>query len=130
MSSVLVLDENINPVLRKELAGRGLQTETVTNLGMRTKKDDDLLEELTLFYRKRGAAWVLVTCDSKMPLEHRSAVLRNDVSLAVLEGAGSSDHEQRDRVHRWAHRITTQPRTVRRYFKNKVRSDPSPGNET
>lgn len=127
MSSVLVLDENINPALRKELAGRGLQAETVTGLGMRTKKDDILLEELTRFYRKHGATWVLVTCDSKMPIEHRSAVLKNNVSLAVLEGAGSSDHEQRDRVHRWAHRMTKQPRTVRRYFKNKVRSDPASG---
>ena len=121
MLSVLVLDENINPSLRKELIGRGITTETVKGLDLLKAKDDFLLEALTQKFQNRKETWVLVTCDSKMPDEHRSAIRRTRAQIAVLKGAGNSDSEQRDRAHRWAHRIAEQPpQTVRLYYKNRV----------
>ena len=119
--SILILDENINPSLRKELIGRGITTETLKRLDLLKAKDDFLLEKLAQNFQNRKETWVLVTCDSKMPDEHRSAIRRTGARIAVLKGAGGSDSEQRDRVHRWAHRIAVQPpQTVRLYFKNRV----------
>lgn len=118
---VLILDEDVNPSLREELLGRGIATETVKGLDLLGTKDDALLEQLMQESPNQNEPCVLVTCDAKMPDEHRSAIRRTGVRIAVLEGAGNSDSEQRDRVHRWAHRIAVQPpRTVRRYFKNRV----------
>ena len=123
---VLVIDENLNPRLARELRNRGRNARAIEEMGLKGADDPDLIRRTFAFYNDP----VLVTSDDFMPAEH-SAVL-NDVQATVATirpWTGTDDDDYWDGkfhrdpsewegeiVHRWAHIIQRQRTgTIRRY---------------
>lgn len=114
----LVLDEDINWKLAKELRCRGLRkTSSNKELGLLEKKDGALIKALSEQYEP----CVLVAWDNKMPLSHAQALDHFGLTLAVIDqkakrGDLTEEEYYREMIHRWAHRIVFQkPGTVMKY---------------
>lgn len=114
----LVLDEDINWKLAKELRYRGLR-EASSNyeLGLLGKKDGALIKALA----EEHETCVLVAWDNKMHLSHAQALDHFALTLAVVDqeakrGDLTEEEYYREVIHRWAHRISFQkPGTVVKY---------------
>jgi hypothetical protein len=114
----IVLDEDINWKLAKELRRRGLRN-AVSNrelelLGM---KDGQLIKALAGKYEP----CVLVAWDNKMHLAHAEVLRHFGLTLAVIDqyaerGDLTEEEYYREVIHRWAHRIVfQQPGVVVKY---------------
>lgn len=123
--NLIVLDENLDPDLKRQLQKRGYAAESLRDLHLLTVKDDELLARLGERYRNQR--WTLATADRRMPRQHAQAVANSGCALAILEDAGGYGEAKNDRVHRWAHLMSSQsPGTIRRYFESTTRDGPPP----
>ena len=90
---------------------------SIQRLELKGAEDTPLLEALAAL----PEAWVLVTQDRTMPLEHADAMARNRPTLAIVvlpqDLLGEEvDWAGRDIVHRWAHVMQAQEATsIREY---------------
>lgn len=80
-------------------------------LGLLKKTDSQLIKALAEQYEP----CVLVSWDNKMVKGHAGALAHFGVTLAVVDedgdhGALTEEEYYREVVHRWAHRMTRQPR--------------------
>jgi hypothetical protein len=106
----LVLDEDINWKLAKELRCRGLRTASSNReLDLLGKKDGQLIKVLA----EQHEPCVLVAWDNKMHLSHAEALKHFGLTLAVIDrkaerGDLSEEEYYREVIHRWAHRIVFQ----------------------
>lgn len=119
----LVLDEDINWKLAKELRCRGLRTASSNKeLKLLKKKDGALIKALA----EKHEPCVLVAWDNKMHLSHAQALNHFGLTLAVIDkyadrGGLSEEEYYREVIHRWAHRIVRQePGAVVKY--SRIRS--------
>lgn len=114
---LLVLDENFAPRLAHGLRLRGKRAVSVQKLELRGAKDSSLLDHLS----RLPEAWVLVTQDKTMPLQHAATVAALTPTIAVVMLADDLIGEQidwacRDIVHKWAHAMQAQaPSSIREY---------------
>jgi hypothetical protein len=124
---VLVIDENLNPRLARELRNRGRRAVAVEDLRLKSALDPELIEKVFELYDGP----VLITADDAMPAEHGALLAKVQATLAVVkpwvrEEAHSGNWEGQDHrseeewsqeiVHRWAHTIQAQRAgTIRRY---------------
>jgi hypothetical protein len=118
----VVLDEDINWNLARQLQGRGRPDATALKmLGIDGKVDGALIKTLA---QGEYEPFVLVTYDNKMLEVHATEIEHHGTTVAVIDlGAfrrtGRPDSEQepyiRDVVHRWLHRIEMMPPRTRRY---------------
>ena len=123
--NLIILDENLDPDLKGQLQNRGYEADSVRDLQLLNLKDGALLAWLGERYRNRP--WALATADRRMPWKHAPEVAKSGCALAILENVGGDGEAKNDRVHRWAHRISSQaPKTVRRYFEDTARDGPPP----
>lgn len=108
---LIVLDEDINWKLARELRRRGLNATSVFELGLagRSIKDGMLIKAL----HERREPLVLVAWDNKMPRSHAGQLRHFGTTLAVIDkySRRGLDEESyyRDVIHRHAHRIAKQP---------------------
>ncbi len=106
----LVLDEDINWKLGKELRCRGLhKTTTITELGLQATVDGKLIKTLA----EQHEPCVLVTWDNKMAKSHAGQLGHFGLTLAVVDqyaerGDLSGEEYYREVIHRWAHRMVFQ----------------------
>lgn len=107
---LLVLDEQISPVLVEELGGRGRDACSVLDLELpkNGRKDWQVIRRLC----DRFDHYVLVTLDDSMPKEWKPELDDGRVTVAVvasprLRGRDYEDRK-RDLVHRWAHAFQAQ----------------------
>ena len=114
----LVLDEDINWKLAKELRRRGLRNASSNKeLELVEKKDGALIKALAAEHEP----CVLVAWDNKMHLSHAQALNHFGLTLAVIDkyakrGDLSEEEYYREVIHRWAHRIVLQkPGSIVRY---------------
>jgi hypothetical protein len=114
----LVLDEDINWKLAKELRRRGLRkTSSNKELGLLEKQDGQLIKALA----EEHEPCVLVAWDNKMHLSHAHTLDHFDMTLAVIDkyakrGDLTEEEYYREVIHRWAHRMVFQkPGTVVKY---------------
>lgn len=114
----LVLDEDINWKLAKELRRRGLRnTSSNKELELLEKKDGALIKALA----EEHEPCVLIAWDNKMHLSHAAALAHFGLTLAVIDkyakrGDLSEEEYYREVIHRWAHRIVLQkPGTIVKY---------------
>jgi hypothetical protein len=127
---VLVIDENLNPRLARELRNRGRRARPVEDLAMKSALDPELIRRVFAFFDDP----VLVTADDAMPAEHGDVLKSVQATIATVrpwdalhadigdwEGQKHRTEEEwsQEVVHRWAHRMQTQQRgTWRRYSVN------------
>lgn len=114
----LVLDEDINWKLAKELRRRGLRNAASNReLELLGKKDGQLIKALA----ERHEPCVLIAWDNKMHLAHAEVLRHFDLTLAVVDqyaerGDLTEEEYYREVIHRWAHRMTFQrPGAVVKY---------------
>ena len=124
---VLVIDEDLNPNLARELRNRGRLASTVEDLRLKSALDPEVIERVFTYFDDP----VLITGDDGMPAEHASVLAAFNATVATVtpwrkddafvgrwEGADHRSEEEWEReiVHRWAHTIQAQKRgTIRRY---------------
>lgn len=127
---VLVIDENLNPRLARELRNRGRRSRAIEDLGLKSALDAELIRKVFALFEDP----VLITADDSMPAEHESVLLSVRATVATLrpwhakaahvgdwEGQTHRSEEEwsQEIVHRWAHTMQTQtPGTFRRYGPN------------
>jgi hypothetical protein len=127
---VLVIDENLNPRIARELRNRGRHARPIEDLGLKGAPDPTIIEKVFAFYENV----VLVTGDDSLPGEHASALARVKATVATVapwnrkdaevgrwDGRDHRNEDEWDQeiVHRWAHLIELQPPgTVKRYRPN------------
>jgi hypothetical protein len=119
----LVLDEDINWKLARELRRRGLRGATSNRcLDLLEKKDGALIKALA----EHHEPCVLVAWDNKMHKSHAGELRHFGITLAVIDkyakrGDLTDEEYYREVIHRWAHRMVFQaPGTVVKY--NRTRS--------
>jgi hypothetical protein len=106
----LVLDEDINWKLAKELRSRGLRNASSNKeLQLLGKKDGQLIKALA----EQHEPCVLVAWDNKMHLSHAEALRHFGLTLAVIDehaerGDLTPEEYYREVIHRWAHRMVFQ----------------------
>jgi hypothetical protein len=106
----LVLDEDMNWKLSKELRRRGLRDATSNNgLGLLEKKDGALIKVLA----ENHEPCVLVAWDNKMHKSHAAELQHFSLTLAIVDkdadrGDLTDEEYYREVIHRWAHRIVRQ----------------------
>jgi hypothetical protein len=114
---VVVIDEDLNPRLAVELAGRGIPAVSVVrDLDLGGRLDPDVLR--TVFGRYDDA--VLVTGDDGMPAEHAHLIHRLGATIATIAPCPSHEPDEdaweRDIVHRHVHAMQEQDAgSIRRY---------------
>jgi hypothetical protein len=124
---VLVIDENLNPRIARELRNRGRHARPIEDIGLKGAGDAEIIERV--FNLFDGA--VLVTGDDSMPSDHAAVLQRMNGTVATVapwslaEGHVShwdgrrhrnEDEWDQEIVHRWAHLMQLQrPGTIRRY---------------
>jgi predicted nuclease of predicted toxin-antitoxin system len=114
---LLVLDENFAPRLAHGLRMRGRRAVSVQKLELKGAKDSPLLDHLS----RLPEAWVLVTQDRTMPLQHADTIasLKPTIAVVVLTDdlvGAEVDWASRDIVHRWAHAMQIQAAgSIRQY---------------
>jgi hypothetical protein len=107
----LVLDEDINWKLSRELGRRGFRDATSNKgLDLLGKKDGALIKALAEMHEP----CVLIAWDNKIVKGHAEELRHFGLTVAVIdkyaERHGLSDEEYyRDVIHRWAHRMARQP---------------------
>lgn len=119
----VVLDEDINWKLSRELQGRGRPNATaVASLGIDGKVDGALIKTLA---QGDYEPFVLVTFDNKMLKAHSAEIAHHGATIAVVDErwfdkSGRPDSEKepyiRDVVHRWLHQIELLPAGERRFY--------------
>jgi hypothetical protein len=102
---VVVVDETLLPRLADELGHRGYRAAAVGALGLRGRPDAELLATL---HERLGSAFVLLTYDPALIVEHRAALRSRGTSVAVIRPRPRRDartvaHWQHEVAHRWAH---------------------------
>lgn len=108
---VLVIDESLNKRIATALRARGRRAESVAQLGLTGVKDELLILDLA----QRCSAWVLVTADDRLPLEHGATLAQVGATIATLDPravrswSSNPDEGSHELVHRWAHQIAEQP---------------------
>jgi len=114
----LVLDEDINWKLAKELRCRGLRKSSSNKeLELLGKKDGALIKALA----EEHEPCVLVAWDNKMHLSHAQTLDHFGLTLAVVDkhakrGELTEEEYYREVIHRWAHRMVFQGEgTVMKY---------------
>lgn len=106
----LVLDEDINWKLAKELRCRGMRyTTTNHELELLKAADTQLIKALA----EQHEPCVLVSWDNKMVRSHAQALDHFGLTLAVVDryadrGDLTEEEYYREVIHRWAHRMTRQ----------------------
>lgn len=106
----LVLDEDINWKLGKELRYRGLRkTTSISELGLNEKVDGQIIKALS----EQHEPCVLVTWDNKMAKSHAGQLAHFGLTVAMVDlyadRGGLTDEEYyREVIHRWAHRMIGQ----------------------
>jgi hypothetical protein len=115
---VLVIDEDLLPRVATYLRARGRAARSVAQLGLRDRKDPELLEELSK--RDDLGDWVLVTGNDRMPEEHPEVFERLQPTVATIDPRRTESvselHWRMDVVQRWAHRMQDlEPGAVYRY---------------
>jgi len=120
----LVLDEDINWKLAKELRCRGLRKASSNKeLELLGKKDGELIKALA----EQHEPCVLVAWDNKMHLSHAQALDHFGLTLAVVDkhadrGVLTEEEYYREVIHRWAHRMAFQGEgTVMRYSRARAK---------
>jgi len=127
---LIVIDENLNPRLARELRNRGRPSVAVEDLRLKSALDPQLIEKVFQLYDDP----VLVTADDAMPAEHGTLLAQVRATVAVLrpwkrdaahvgswEGQEHRSEEEwmEEIVHRWAHTIHAQRKgTIRRHSIN------------
>ena len=127
---VLIIDENLNPRLARELRNRGRRAVAVEDLRLKSALDPELIEKVFQLYDDP----VLITADNAMPAEHEALLANVLATVAVVkpwdrdeahtgrwEGQDHRSEEEwaQEIVHRWAHKIHDQRTgTIRRYSVN------------
>jgi predicted nuclease of predicted toxin-antitoxin system len=127
---VLVIDENLNPRIARELRNRGRNGRAIEDIGLKGAGDTEILERVFALYDDP----VLVTGDDSLPADHAAALKSANATVAIVasweepeatvahwDGKVHRNEDEWDQeiVHRWAHIITLQGRgTVRRYRPN------------
>lgn len=116
MARVVVIDSSLNPRLSTELKSRGRLAVRTAELGLKRSLDPELLRELS----DRFDDFVLVTADDAMPHEHAELVTELSATIATIDpripSSYNADSWGREIVHRWVHRMETQPNgSSRRY---------------
>ena len=107
------LDEHLPRSLMEEMRERGLNAHLVIDLGLEGTSDVTLLSELSR-RDSSNLGWVLITCDSIMPVHFQRAddrgVGMSTGAVAVMEGLDSEKAwvKQR-RILRWFTEVTYQP---------------------
>lgn len=106
----LVLDEDINWKLAKELRCRGLrEASSNKELKLLGKKDGELIKALA----EGHEPCVLIAWDNKMHLSHAETLAHFGLTLAVIDkkadrGDLTEEEYYREVIHRWAHRMVFQ----------------------
>lgn len=124
---VLVIDENLNPRLARELRHRGRRASAVEDLRLKSALDPELIRRVFLFFDDP----VLVTGDDDMPAEHSAVLASVSATVATIRSWNAKDadigswegqkHRTEDEwsqeiVHRWAQAMQAQRTgTIRRY---------------
>jgi hypothetical protein len=111
--ALLVIDEDMNWKLARELRRRGMIAKAVKELGLHGLKDGALIKALA----ELNERCVLVTYDGKMPFSHRAQLDHFGTTLAVVgrrtkRDGLNEDELYRDVVHRNAHRMAIQPQST------------------
>jgi hypothetical protein len=124
---ILVIDENLNPQLARDLRRRGRRSRAVEDLGLKSTLDPELIQKVFQLYDDP----VLVTADDSMPAEHANVISSVNATIATIkrwdraeayvgdwEGQLHRSEEEwsQEIVHRWAHAMQRQQTgSVRRY---------------
>jgi hypothetical protein len=104
----------------RDLGRRGREAQTLAELAIARMNDDPMLERLHDRLDDQWA-WVLVTDDDAMPLEHADTIARLGTTIATIDGRGrepgpATEQWKWETVHRWAHVMAVQaPGSIRRY---------------
>jgi predicted nuclease of predicted toxin-antitoxin system len=114
---LLLIDENLSRRIASELRKRGKNSVAIVGTDLRGAKDPDLLRAIAREYEDA----VLVTGDDNMPATHADVLRETRVTVAIIaperEGNITTDEWEREIVHRWAHRMESQPiGSIRRYY--------------
>lgn len=113
---LLVIDATTDNRVATELCYRGRSARSIKEMGLARAKDPELLMAL-----QAESDWVLVTGDDRMPDDHGGIVEALRPTIATVDPKMSSEYEttdqwRRDVIHKWAHKMQTQPLgTIRRY---------------
>lgn len=108
----LVIDESLSNRIVTELRKRGRPTTALSELGLRSIDDDDVLLGIAAHFGDQP--WVIVTRDDNMPRQHAPMFKQLGVTAATIDPRFDHvkiglDQEQmnRETVHRWAHLMAT-----------------------
>lgn len=123
MSRTIIVDEDCDHRIAKDLLERGRAAESHKTVGTTGLVDEAVLEALARLHYP----WVLVTGDDKMPYEHAATIARLGSTIATIDGEWekccaasgltlTEDQYRKETVQRWAHVIAAQAeREIRRY---------------
>jgi hypothetical protein len=105
----LVLDEDINWKLSRELQKRGMAATSHYKLDLLSKDDSLIIKTLA----ESHEPCVLVAWDNKLHLNHAAALLHFGLTLAVIDkyadrGDLTEEQYRREVIHRFAHRMAAQ----------------------
>jgi len=123
----MVIDEDLNERLARELRNRGRRARAVTEIGLRGEHDTTVLRKVFDLFEDV----ILVTGDDSMPADHAGTIHAIAATVATVmpwtakiadvgtwEGRVHRNEEEWEQeiVHRWAHAMEHQaPGSVRRY---------------
>ena len=78
---VIVIDENLNPRLARELRNRGRRAVAVEDLRLKSALDPELIEKVFQLYDDP----VLITADDAMAAEHGVLLVSVNATVAVIK---------------------------------------------
>lgn len=124
---VMVIDEDLNERLARELRNRGRRARAVTEIGLRGEHDTTVLRKVFELFDDV----ILITGDDSMPADHAGTLSSIGATVATVtpwdedtayvgtwEGRTRRNEEEWEQeiVHRWAHAMEDQTSgSVRRY---------------
>jgi len=124
----IVIDEDLDHRIARDLRERGRKATSHKTLGTTHLLDGEMLERLAVL----DYPWVLVTGDDAMPAEHAATIARIGATIATIDGEWEAcceangliltqDQFAKETIQRWAHVIAAQDAgSVRRYTPKKA----------
>ena len=121
----LVLDEDVNWKIAPELTARGYDATSSEQMGLARRRVKDPVWLYIL--SRQPVRCVLVTYDNDMPTRHLADLLNRVSTLAIVDSKSDKKGRTREQytrevIHKWAHRMASQPEGSRFKYRLNGRS--------